>query len=115
MFPLWSHYSRSLLNFNSYVGSSATDIAYGMKVAKKNDPYLENAEQVSDGLMQAIYPGRFLVEAFPLMKYIPAWFPGAEFQRLAAKWSVDAHTMVDVPFDKLKQDREVPWSLFLVL
>jgi cytochrome P450 len=90
----------------SYVGASATEIAYGMKVAKTNDPYLKNAEEVSDGLMQAIYPGRFLVETIPLMRYIPSWFPGAKFQRLAKQWGKDAHKMIDVPWDILKQDRE---------
>ena len=28
-------------------------------------------------------PGRFLVDVFPWLKYIPEWFPGANFQRIA--------------------------------
>lgn len=29
-------------------------------------------------------PGRFLVEAFPILRYLPAWFPGAQFKRYAS-------------------------------
>ena len=92
---------------SSLVGAAATATAYGIKVLKKNDPYILNAEQASHGLTQAMFPGLFLVESIPMLKYVPEWMPGARFQRLAAKWRDSIRDMVDLPFEELKRDRMV--------
>jgi hypothetical protein len=33
---------------------------------------------------QLIAPGRWLVETIPLLRFVPAWVPGAGFKRIAA-------------------------------
>ena len=37
------------------------------------------------------------------MKYIPEWFPGAEFKRKAKGWRAAGDMMVHVPYNKAKQ------------
>ena len=36
---------------------------------------------------------------FPLVRYIPSWFPGASFKRLAAEWKAAMERSVNVPYD----------------
>ena len=40
--------------------------------------------ELADIASDVIMPGRYLVEALPALRYLPAWFPGASFKRKAA-------------------------------
>ncbi|KAJ7195215.1 cytochrome P450 [Mycena pura] len=77
--------------------------AYGIDVLPSDDPYVGLAEKALAGLLTAVPPGRFLVESIPLLKYVPAWFPGAGFQRQALEWKRLALEMLDKPFVVAKQ------------
>ena len=37
------------------------------------------------------------------MKYIPEWFPGAEFKRQAARWKVTVDKMFESPYQLVKE------------
>ena len=39
-----------------------------------------------------------LVDFFPILQYLPKWFPGAGFKRKAALWKADVMGMVDIPW-----------------
>jgi len=69
----------------------------------------EKAMEVGNKAMQPAYA---LVNIFPILKYIPAWFPGAGFKRKALEWRVFAERMVEIPFDdvrkKMAEGSEVP-------
>ncbi|KIJ44628.1 hypothetical protein M422DRAFT_85484, partial [Sphaerobolus stellatus SS14] len=62
------------------------EVTYGIEIQPEKDPYVETAEKVSHSIVEAGTPGKFLVDIWPWMKYIPAWVPGAGFQRKAARW-----------------------------
>ena len=49
--------------------------------AEKDDPYIALAERGMEAFAEA--EGFFLVNAFPWLRYLPAWFPGAGFQKIA--------------------------------
>jgi hypothetical protein len=78
-------------------------IGYGIAVQETNDPYISVAEEVLDGLTQAGVPGTFLVDLVPILKYLPSWFPGAGFQKKAARWRKVNHIMAEKPFGLVKQ------------
>ena len=42
-------------------------------------------EKITEGL-QAFNPGRYMVQFLPILHYVPAWVPGAGFQRDFAGW-----------------------------
>lgn len=44
-------------------------------------------ETAIEGMVEAMVPGRFLVETISWLKYIPGWVPGAGFQRKAKAWN----------------------------
>ena len=73
-------------------------IGYGIVVQESDDPYISIAEEFLKGVAEAGIPGSFLVDLFPILKYVPSWFPGAGFQKKAARWKEAAHIMAERPF-----------------
>lgn len=76
------------------------DITYGIEVLPENDPYIELAVAAMDGINTAGIPGAFLVDVFPLLKYVPAWAPGAGFQRKAKEWRRLFDELIQTPFSE---------------
>ena len=73
-------------------------IGYGIVVQESDDPYISIAEEVASAIGEAGIPGAFLVDLFPILKYVPSWFPGAGFQKKAARWREIIHNMANKPF-----------------
>ena len=78
-------------------------IGYGIVVQESDDPYISLAEEVLNGLAEAGIPGAFWVDMFPILKYVPSWFPGAEFQKKAAYWRECINTMAEKPFRHVQE------------
>lgn len=79
-------------------GATMLSLAYGMEVQLENDPFIAIAEKALAGLVTAAVPGAFLVDTIPILKYVPQWFPGADFQRKAACWREWMNELLNVPF-----------------
>nr|VWO96656.1 N/A [Ganoderma boninense] len=56
-------------------------------------------ERMADIAEQIVIPGRFPVEAFPVLRYLPSWFPGGGFKRWAADGKRDMLRTVDALFE----------------
>ncbi|KAJ7092249.1 cytochrome P450 [Mycena epipterygia] len=103
----------SLLNspdaFYAHLRQNAGEIimsmAYGIDVLPSDDPYVTLANEGVHSLVVALV-NRYLVDLFPALKYVPKWFPGAEFQRKAEEWKKLARAMVDVPYTETKRQME---------
>ena len=63
-------------------------------------PLLHDALQ---GPTEAFIPGSFLVEQFPLLQYVPAWVPGAGFQKKFARWRLLVKDLLELPFAEAKR------------
>jgi hypothetical protein len=83
---------------SSTFAATIMKIGYGIVVQESDDPYISMAEEVLNGIAEVGIPGAFLVDLFPILKYVPSWFPGAGFQKKAARWREFIHTMTDQPF-----------------
>ncbi|KAF7981481.1 hypothetical protein HWV62_33529 [Athelia sp. TMB] len=81
------------------------DIAYGIQVLDKNDPFILIAKAASTGITIASTPGAFLVDTLSLLKYIPAWVPGAGFQRRASEWKKRTEDLIHLPYAALKKEQ----------
>lgn len=75
------------------------DVVYGMEVEDENNRYLTIVQKGARIFSEVAAPGRFLVELFPFLAHIPAWFPGANFKRNALLWKDDLTTLRDVPYE----------------
>ena len=73
-------------------------IGYGIAVQESDDPYILVAEEAARGAAEVGIPGTFWVDLIPILKYVPSWFPGAGFQRKAARLREGINTMAEKPF-----------------
>ncbi|KZP23267.1 cytochrome P450 [Athelia psychrophila] len=87
----------------SQIGATIIDTAYGIKALPEDDPVINLADEAVRLAGITIIPGRFLVETLPILKYVPAWFPGASFQRVAQEGKAVGRDLVEVPFDQVKR------------
>ena len=87
----------------STFSATIMQILYGISVQESDDPYISIAEEALDGLAQAGVPGAFLVDLIPILKYVPSWFPGAGFQKKAARWKEAVNAMAEKPFHHVKE------------
>ena len=78
-------------------------IGYGIAVQESDDPYITIAEEAMAGVAEAGIPGTFWVDFFPILKYVPSWFPGAGFQRTAARVREATNTMAEKPFRHVQE------------
>ncbi|KJA26058.1 hypothetical protein HYPSUDRAFT_64270 [Hypholoma sublateritium FD-334 SS-4] len=97
--------SRSPQHFvphiRQYVSSIVLKAAYGYEVQAENDFYVNLALVAMEPVSHAIHEN-FLVEFMPLLKYVPDWFPGAYFKRLAKDGAKKARDLRDIPFNMVK-------------
>ena len=49
--------------------------------------------------MEVAKPGAFLVDIIPWLKYVPAWVPGADFQRKGKDWRDAQRSAVNDTWD----------------
>ncbi|KAJ7065516.1 cytochrome P450 [Mycena amicta] len=90
--------------FRHMAGRLIMDIAYGIKVRAEADPYIDTIEEAMHGLSIASMPGAFLVDTFPVLKYVPSWFPGAGFKRRAARWRKVTLDVLELPFAETRKN-----------
>ncbi|KAJ7080831.1 cytochrome P450 [Mycena belliarum] len=91
-----------MVHVRHMAGEIIMAVAYGIIILPQNDPYIVLARDAMYALSIASIPGRFLVDTFPLLKYIPDWFPGAGFKRKAREWRKLGRATVDLPFVEVK-------------
>jgi hypothetical protein len=91
------------LNYLSTFAATIMKIVYGIVVQESDDPYISIAEEVFKGLAEAAIPGAFWVDMFPILKYVPRWFPGAGFKKKAAYWRECINTMAESPFRHVQE------------
>ncbi|CAL1703205.1 unnamed protein product [Somion occarium] len=78
------------------------NITYGVRIEDESNEHVVEAEAGQQGFNQAIQPGRFWVDYLHILKYVPAWIPGANFKRLASQWRQHMYHARDRPFDEAK-------------
>ncbi|PSS35616.1 hypothetical protein PHLCEN_2v1439 [Hermanssonia centrifuga] len=83
-------------------GAIILQMSYGYEVQEKDDPIVDLVDIATEQFSLFTSPGAFLVDVFPMLRYVPAWFPGAGSQRLAVSWRKTIHDMADIPYEFVK-------------
>lgn len=78
-------------------------LSHGYDVKESQDPIVELVDTATEQFSLATAPGAFLIDFFPILRYVPKWTPGARFQRTAENWRNTLQRMVDVPHDFAKR------------
>ena len=74
-------------------------LVYGYDVSAGKDPLVELVDTAMEQFSISSTPGAFLVDVFPLLRYVPEWFPGAGWKKNVAPWKSKLTEMTDVPFN----------------
>ena len=87
---------------------------YGYDVESIDDPWVANAENSVMLAIQLQVRGASLINIFPILAFVPTWFPGASSHKLAAKVKRLTEEVKRVPMDWVKK-RMVCLRKFLFL
>ncbi|KAJ3572125.1 hypothetical protein NP233_g3289 [Leucocoprinus birnbaumii] len=79
-------------------------ITYGSGVDNWDNENVKDLEEALGMVFEAAVPGRYLVDIFPLMKYIPSWFPGAGWKRTAELSRKLVTKAVNDPYERVKKE-----------
>ncbi|PIL24713.1 cytochrome P450 [Ganoderma sinense ZZ0214-1] len=61
-------------------------VLFDVDVADDGDELIEMVEASLAWHAEAFIPGKYLVEAVPILAYVPPWVPGATVQKLSIHW-----------------------------
>ncbi|KAK7054002.1 cytochrome P450 [Favolaschia claudopus] len=93
--------------FERHIRRNATavimKVAFGYSVLDNDDPFISIADESSKISGWAMAPGRWLVDYLPILRFVPAWFPFAQFQRQGAEWRKTLEFVSDVPHNWVKE------------
>ncbi|KAF8748416.1 cytochrome P450 [Rhizoctonia solani] len=91
---------------NDVNGAFMIQLAYGYVIREEKDPILSLVHDAVRYLARAT-TNYYVVNDFPLLKYIPGWFPGAEFKRFGRagfeRRTRYANEMFNMVYDQVKQ------------
>ncbi|PBL03448.1 cytochrome P450 [Armillaria gallica] len=79
-------------------GSVIMKIVYGFDVNPDGDQFVELVDRALESARIVGNVGTFVVDYIPSLKYLPRWFPGANFLNLAHAWSKEVWDMKQSPF-----------------
>lgn len=85
--------------YRSCIGSGIMRITYGIDIEKEATPYMAIAAETMATFAAVFVPGKYLVETFPILRFIPSWFPGARFKREGEEWTRIVRRLRDTPWN----------------
>lgn len=104
---MWLSYNRRAeLAGSRSTGALILRLAYGYEAAldQGQDPLVEVVEVAMQGFAKASEPGAFLVDNFPVLRYVPEWLmSGGGFKAVARKMRRELDEMYDLPFGFVKE------------
>ncbi|KAF9461984.1 cytochrome P450 [Collybia nuda] len=84
-------------------GAVILKVAYGYQVESHDDKFVRTIENAVKFFGAVGVPGRFWVESFPTLRFVPDWFPGAGFKRFAKQIGREVGVIERVPFNWAKE------------
>ncbi|KAI0666410.1 cytochrome P450 [Trametes maxima] len=101
---LLTRFLNSPDTFYEDVNTQVEELVVRFTYGKKPEPeYVELAKTVMHQTGVALQPGRWAVNSFPILMYLPAWMPGAGFQRWARNAKETFFRLTRVPFSEVKE------------
>jgi cytochrome P450 len=125
------HFARDLLasemspeslhrSVSLYLGQMLIKAVYGIDVEDEQSQYIQLPQQIVNNFAKATVPGNFMIDLLPSrelharfalgntervpVKYVPAWFPGAGFQRLAQNHREMQRRALDAPIELIEAE-----------
>lgn len=78
--------------------------AYGFDDIQQNESLIHIAEKFILELTETLIPGRYLVNYFPILRYVPSWLPGAGFKKHFRSMGEMSYQTLHTPFQEAMHD-----------
>ncbi|KAM5540993.1 hypothetical protein V8D89_005304 [Ganoderma adspersum] len=98
--------ARVSFHLKHMAGANIMQVTYGIKVLPEHDPFIGLAEASNEAVSTCAL-SFYLVDSFPLFRYVPTWFPGAGFKRQAAGWREAANCELNIPYEDYLRREEL--------
>ncbi|KAF8999613.1 cytochrome P450 [Cyathus striatus] len=86
-----------------YAASNGLMIGYGHKLDHEDDALLDIVSTAVNEFSELTVNGAYLVDIFPILQYVPAWFPGAGWKRKVPQFRANLNRMMEAPFEWAQQ------------
>ncbi|KZT24101.1 cytochrome P450 [Neolentinus lepideus HHB14362 ss-1] len=90
-------------HLQKFAGGTIMQITYGYQVTGDDDPFIEIIETNNLLGVEGTTPGKFLVDSFPILRFIPTWFPGAHFHREVKRYRQYLNREHEIPYRWVKE------------
>ncbi|KAH9834644.1 cytochrome P450 monooxygenase [Rhodofomes roseus] len=94
------NYRHHLKRIYRYVAGVALEIAYGRSIKNTEDKFIRLIEKGAGEALEGGGRASALVDFFPILRFLPSWVPGAEFQRSAARARLAVRALENEPYTK---------------
>ncbi|KEP48417.1 cytochrome P450 family protein [Rhizoctonia solani 123E] len=96
--------SNSTLDDQFYRTVAATLIrsVYGYELERLDDHFVTGAKEAIDNLARAAMSTNFLVNAFPVLAWVPDWFPWTQWKKTARSFREQKDSIMDETFQWTK-------------
>lgn len=91
-----------LIYLLSSFSATLLKILYDIDVVNEDDHFIKKVEKAMEGASASTVPGAFMVEFLPFLRHVPAFVPGAGFQRRFAEWRAAASDLKNAPVAYVK-------------
>ncbi|KAF8878783.1 cytochrome P450 [Infundibulicybe gibba] len=96
--------------YQGHIRRNATGVimkmAYGYTVLE-DDPFISVAEEAAKISGWATAPGRWLVDYFPIVRFIPSWLPGTGWKQQGESWRKRLDVLSGVTHEWVKQQMAI--------
>ncbi|KIY43454.1 cytochrome P450 [Fistulina hepatica ATCC 64428] len=90
-------------HIEQFSASTIMSLGYGHDIELPDDPLIRSVFVAMTTLNETGALAATLVDSFPIFKYVPSWFPFAEFKREAKVARAQMHDMYNIPFNMVKE------------
>ncbi|EIM84826.1 cytochrome P450 [Stereum hirsutum FP-91666 SS1] len=80
--------------------------AYGLDIRDADNHFVRLSQDALMSIIPGVHLGGYVVDIFPMLKHLPAWFPGAGFQRIASKSREMVYEARHAPFKFAQEQME---------
>ncbi|KAH9914746.1 cytochrome P450 [Fomitopsis serialis] len=107
----WHRFAKDVLraperldrHIQNAVVSVLMQVSHGFTPEGVDDPMTVVYGDAMEQFSIVTAPGAFLVDVFPILRYVPSWMPGTSWKRQAVAYAKTVADMADIPFLRLKR------------
>lgn len=86
-----------------FAGGIVLKLTYGYSAEPQNDPLVKLVDDAMGHFSETVGANAYMVDIFPILRFVPRWFPGTSWKRKAAEYRAILKQTVNVPYEFVKQ------------